>query len=690
MTEQKHERKRRGNARSHIPAIALLTVVLWPGWAPAEDASSLGWAVWHGMMRLGATQPLSHVSAALTPGLSPVPAEVNRCLSDAREELDAVSLALLCEGAGLRVEALPVQPGSWNRAMVRQYLRTRALSETLTNIVLLQGGWRLPVPTHTWGDVLPLDTPLMLEATTQVGQVTCVAGPRTMVILSVTNSSRAPAEQRRAVLRAAAEMLSGRPLGSPYAKAGWLYGAAALEQVADLAHRWPWCMECKDASRMCVRPMLQAWQSQLEALSTYARAASAGWPEWRRDALGTAAEQIDAARAALAPLSEYKVVRAACESPMSQARLGEELRVAAVHMTNAASMLVYACDAPRTLVTLANPLPPWPDNAWLLASRVPLFVEMPDAYDSLMCVIQILGRVLDNEENLAILRAAAGMPFAFLIDTNACVLPPSMTWANGGTDNLLNALGCSAVMYACDANAPEAGQRFIQATIARAISAGTPVPAYELDGYPGWSIILGYTNHGRGFLARTPADRTSELRVCKAVPSRLLIVQTRRMPTRRAIIRNALRRAVMLYDSADMNGYACGRAAWQWYRAQLAWYGEMQVIPGPVVVAGSQTLWNWLITTRRQAHEFLSLALMSEPGAAIILGQARACYIRSEDILTLARTDEAVLKSSDEDAATEWLISGYTRQLDALDAAFAQEEEAVGHLRNALLQIEGQ
>jgi hypothetical protein len=506
------------------------------------------------------------------------------------------------------------------------------------------------------------------------------------VILTPTNTSRTVRTQSEKVLETAARLLRGESDYCAHALPGMCYGRAAVDQIANLAHRTPWCWQCDYASRICLRGILQTWWLQLDGLAHYIRYTAEFEPR-RRPALDRAAQRVEAVRDALLQWTDYNAIRAACADAEQQARYGEELRSVAPLMESAGRALAEACELKKLDVLHANPVPPWPNAAWVLASRVPFYLEMPDSYDTFMCAVQVLARVVNTVETLTTLRAAAGNSFAILIDTNACALPPSITWDGGGATPLLEALGCSALTYICPTNTADSGVDYVRAAIAATIDKGVPVLAQNLPGYPGWSVILGYTNHARVLLARTPGDQARGLTACQGVPYRTMCVTLGRMPSRRTVLRSVLQRAIELYRTPATNRYACGRAAWEWYRDQVDLYGEMQVTPGPIVEAGSGRIWQWALKARRDAYDYLTGAMVDAPEVAIILGAARSAYVEEANALSLAMADGVVLGAGRRGSTSQWLVDGYLRQIDALNTAMALEAEAVGHLQNALLQL---
>ncbi len=660
----------------------------------SAPADSFTWCLHTGLERFGVTTSYDTVRAYLGTAFSPAMVTGRLCLSSAFRAGTAAFPHNAFRGLGLHAERLPVGPAAWSRAVVRRYMRTR-IRESLaaTNLVLLQGGWELPAGCLDWGIVQSVDSDGAVVGTTPGGIANQRFAPASLLVLSVTNVSCAPRAQERRVLDDAARRLRSET-GSAACPGGVLTGVAAIDYLADCAHRRPFCLACGKASAVCVTKLMRKLHGDMNSGVCYLNAIAPDYPAKKRQALLAAASEISAVRDEIAPYTNLARVRREFANGETQAAFGEKVRGLNKRFVRAAEMLAIVCDARRvgdTPSTMEGGARVSERKTMKLVGSLPLFRDLDDGGRTFLCSALLAAQAVGVEELPEWLKGSCGVAFRFLIETNAFSVPDGITQGFDCGEALIQAIGFTPVYYSCNMAAPTSVRDMVRREMVASLDAGLPLIVSESATTGRWGLVVGYDDFGRDFICRMPSDTNAPLRVIQEVPRRVIALGERRPALdTKTQVRGVLRRLVALSEKTNLASYASGRAAIDFWIERCKPYARRALLPTHHFARQNEALWLALRDSRRDTYRYLDAVMRRMPKLAAPLDQARTIYVKQVNMLNHALADGLVLGVKDGVALPMgWSPGKCKKQIDVLKRLNKMDEAALSHVRFALEQLSG-
>jgi len=659
---------------------------------PNDKLNSFAWALNSGLQNIGITVSVDKVQACIGTAFSPNLSTKVLCLSEAIQINDNNMLTNALLGFGLKETRFPLGNKIWSKAIAREFIRNKilyALAET--NIILMQGGWKLPAGKMAWGVVDAMDFNGKLSGQTQWGPLPQESSPRNIILLSIGNESDSPAVFREKVLKSAIGQLNRSVLLQSSPK-NLLTGSDLINYIADMAHRSPFCTKCKQNSYICMYKILNTFYDDLGAGVRYLNSTAQQCPDYERKEIINAAEKLATGREILHPFLDLNKLKAIMADRKSQAEMGEAIRKLKINLTDAAYLLALACNEETEKETKNLSVTDWSGKRedHKIVSTLPRFNRLYGLDNTFFISTTLAAEILDIKKPALWFLGVSGYSFKFLINSNTFTYVSDISTGYDCMKKYITGAGLVPTFYTFDINmSPETGN-LIRKEIVENIDKAAPSIISVSGTSNQWGIITGYKDYGLSFLCRQPADSNYFLSTVHKIPDTTIIIRKKKeQPTMRSQVKDILKQLLLLHGQTNFSEYLSGDSAINLWIDKCRIYSNRNVMPPLPFAQQNQILWLALRDNLRKTYRVLDIAMTAMPELVVPLNEARSLYVKAVDELNIAYADDDVLKTKRGVIyPIDWNGEKSRKQIKALEKVRNLINEASNHIKLAVKQLQ--
>jgi len=658
-----------------------------------EKFNSLPWSISLGLEKVGVTVSVDKIQACLGTAFSPNLSKKSLCLSEGIQAADDSAFTNILLGIGLKETSFPLGEKVWSKAIAREFIRNKilyALAET--NIILMQGGWKLPAGEMAWGVVDAMDFNGKLSGQTQWGNLPQESAPKKIIILSIGNESDSPDIFRNKVLKSAIVQLNRSALLQIQSQSqDILTGCDLVNYIADMAHKSPFCAKCKQKSYICMHKILMILYNDLGAGVRYLNSIAQKCPDYEKKEIINAAEKLAEGREKLHGLLDLKKLESIMSDRKSQAELGESIRKLKKNLNEAAGLLAIVCNE-----EIESGIPEINTVEWShereehkIVRTLPRFNRLYGVDDTFFVSATMAAEMLDAKKPVEWLMGVSGYSFKFLIDSNTFTYASGLSTGYDCMEKYISGAGLIPTFYAFDSNmSPETGN-MIRKEIVENIDRSAP----SIISVPGesnqWGIVTGYKNYGLSFLCRLPSDSNYFFSSVSEIPNMTIkIRKKKKQPKTRSQVKEILKRLLLLHGRTNFYQYLSGESAIDLWIGKCKNYSKKNVMPPLNFAQQDQILWFALRDNLRRTYRVLDIVMAVTPDLVVPLSVARGLYLQAVDELNLTYADDVVLKvKKGVIYPIDWFGPKSQKQIHALEKVRTLINEADGHIRTAVKQL---
>jgi len=658
---------------------------------PIVKQNSLAWALSSGLKNIGVTVSVDKVQACIGTAFSPNLSTKTLCLSEAIQINDDNMLTNVLLGFGLKETRFPIGNKIWSKAIARQFIRNKilyALAET--NIILMQGGWKLPAGKMEWGVVDAMDFNGKLSGQTQLGNLPQESSPKKIIILRVGNSSDSPDAFREKILKSAIGQLNKSILLQSSSR-DLLTGYDLINYIADMAHKSPFCTKCKQKSYICMYKILIAFYNDLGAGVRYLNSIAQQCPDYEKKEIIAAAEKLATGREVLHPFLNLNKLKGIMANRKSQAEMGESIRKLKKTLTDAAYLLAAACNEETEKETKTLNIADWSGKReeHKIVSTLPRFNKLYGLDNTFFISATLAAEILDIKRPAEWFMGVSGYPFKFLINSNSFTYVSDLSIGYDCMERYITGTGLVPTFYTFDINmSPETGN-MIRKKIVENIDKSAPSIISVSGKSNQWGILTGYKDYGLSFLCRQPADSNYFFSVVREIPDTTIVIRKKKeQPAMRSQVKDILKQLLLLHGQTNFSVYLSGDSAIVLWLGKCRDYSNNNIMPSLHFAQQNNLLWLALRDNLRKTYRVLDIAMAITPEIVVPLNEARGLYLKAVDELNITYADNVVLKTKRGVIyPLDWNGEKSREQIQALEKVRKLINEASNHVKLALKQL---
>ncbi len=656
-----------------------------------EKLNSFAWALSSGLQNIGVTVSVDKVQACIGTAFSPNLSTKALCLSEAIQVNDDNMLTNVLLGFGLKETRFPIGNKIWSKAIARQFIRNKilyALAET--NIILMQGGWKLPAGKMAWGVVDAMDFNGKLSGQTQWGNLPQESAPKKIIILSIGNESDSPAVFREKILRSAIGQLNKSILLQNSPK-NLLTGSDLINYIADMAHKSPFCAKCKQKSYICMYKILNTFYDDLGAGVRYLNSIAQQCPDYEKKEIINAAEKLATGREILHPFLDLNKLKNIMADRKKQAEMGESIRKLKVNLTDAAYLLALACNEETEKETKNLNVSDWSGKReeHKIVSTLPRFNRLYGLDNTFFISVTLAAEILDIKRPTEWFLGVSGYPFKFLINSNTFTYVSGLSTGYDCTERYITGAGLVPTFYTFDINMSPGTGNMIRKEIVENIDKAAP-SIISISGTSNqWGIVTGYKDYGLSFLCRQPADSNYFFSSVNEIPDTTIVIRKKKeQPAMRSQVKDILKQLLLLHGQTNFSEYLSGNSAINLWIDKCRAYSNRNVMPPLHFAQQNRILWLALRDNLRKTYRVLDIAMTVTPELVVPLNEARSLYVKAVDELNITYADDDVLKTKRGVIyPLDWNGEKSRKQIKALEKVRNLINEASVHVKLAAKQL---
>ncbi len=658
-----------------------------------DKLNSFAWSLSSGLQNIGVTVSTDKVQAYLGTAFSPNLSTGLLCISEAIKINNDNILTNILLGIGLKAERFNIGKKVWSRAIARQHIRTKILyGLEATNIILMQGGWKLPAGKMEWGIIDAMDFNGKLSGKTQHGNLSQESFPEKIIMLSIGNVSDSPIVLREKVLRNAIAQLNKSILLQDSLQT-LLTGFDLINYIADASHRSPFCPKCKQNSDICMHKTLKVIYDNLGAGVRYLNVIAQQCPDYEKKEITGAAEQLASGRELLNPYLDLNELKKIMADRKSQADMGEAIRKLREKLSKAAVFLAGVCNEEVENSVVKSGVTEWmaKREEHKIVSTLPRFSRLKGLNNTFFISGTIASEILDIKTPAEWLIGVSGSSFKFLIDSNTFVYVSDLSTGYDCMKRYLTAAGLVPVFYTFDSGMSADTGNMIRKEIVDNIDRSAPSIISATDISNQWGIVTGYKDYGLSFLCRLPTDSNYYFSVVRTIPNTTITIRRRKVqPDMHSQVKGALKQLLLLHGQTNFSEYLSGSAALNLWINKCRYYSDNNYMPELEFAHQNKLLWIALRDNLRQSYKFLDMTMTVAPELVAPLNQARGLYLNAVDLMNLAYADGFVLEiKKDVIHPIDWLGEKSKKQVQTLEEVEKIMNEASQHIKLAIKQLRG-
>jgi len=680
-------------------AFTLVTSLLLCNIATASDnqiksndkLNSFVWALSSGLQNIGITVSVDKVQACIGTAFGPNLSTKTLCLSEAIQINNDNMLTNVLLGFGLKETRFPIGNKIWSKAIARQFIRNKilyALAET--NIILMQGGWKLPAGKTTWGVVDAMDFNGKLSGQTQWGNLPQELSPKNIIILSIGNESDSPDVFREKILKSAIGQLNKSILLQSSSR-GLLTGYDLINYIADMAHRSPFCSKCKQKSYICMHKILNTFYDDLGSGVRYLNSTAQQCPDYEKKEIIAAAEKLATGRDILHPFLDLNKLKTIMADRKSQAEMGESIRKLKGTLTDAAYLLAAACNEETEKETKNLNISDWSGKRedHKIVRTLPGFNRLYGLNNTFFISVTLAAEILDIKRPAEWFIGVSGYSFKFLINSNTFTYVSDISTGYDCMEKYITGAGLVPTFYTFDINmSPETGN-MIRKKIVENIDKSAPSIISVSGTSNQWGIVTGYKDYGLNLLCRLPADSNYFFSAVREIPDTTIIIRKKKtQPAMRSQVKNILNQLLLLHGQTNFSEYLSGDSAISLWIDKCRYYSNRNVMPSLHFAQQNQILWLALRDNLRKTYRVLDIAMTVMPELVVPLNEARGLYVKAVDELNITYADDDVLKTKRGVIyPLDWNGEKSGKQIQTLEKVRNLINEASNHVKLAAKQL---
>ena len=651
--------------------------------------NSFDWAMQLALGQWKLDVPNDSLRACMGVAFAPVLSTTSVCFSRGQQLARTRLLGNLGHGFGVVCNPLALKPGAWNNVLVRAYLRDLMRGSIAGGeAVIVEGAWHPSTALRQWGVARSMNAEHVIRGSIQAGPAELALAPETVLIVGVTNVSQAPGAFLAATLASAARLAAGVPSRLP-GDASIVSGVAAVDLVADAAHRRPWCTECGEASAVCITLFLRTWRDDVAGGVRHLRTLM---PQFSGDTAVAAKEALaglEELNGMLNAVADEAVVWRNCRDEQLQAAFGERIRGLGARLGALSASLARAAGQPQPQLPGEPSLQAGMPGSREVAPWLPPYSAIQDGDRPFLCSALIATRFAGVLRQPAWAKAVYRNPFTVAIPSSLQAAVPDVADELESGRALFSACGVAPTAYTWSTTDPARIELFIRRAIVESICRGIPVLEYGAGGSNVWGVIAAYANYGAVLGCRTPMDTTTTFRIVSELPGRVMVIGKASdvRGDHETLVR--LLRAALAADAVTNGPVLSGTTALSFWQQRLKECAESDAIPGADLARWNERIWAALVDRKREAYVFLEAAAKSQPAASVELISLRNTYVAQVNELQPAAADGIVLRERfGGPYPADWKTKSAVRQLKVMDRVITLERDARNQAQAALTRLE--
>ena len=653
--------------------------------------NSFAWSLNSGLQNLGVTVSVDKIQACIGSAFSPSLSTKDLCLSESIQANEDNNLTNVLLGFGLKERRFPIGNKIWSKAIAREFIRNKilyALAET--NIILMQGGWKLPAEKMTWGVVDAMDFNGKLSGRTQWGDLPQELSPRNIIILSTGNISDSPSVLRKKILKNAIVQLNNSILLQSSSR-NLLSGYDLVNYIADMSHKTPFCQKCKQKSYVCMYKILNTFYNNLGAGVRYLNSTAQQGPNYEKKEIISAAEKLAEGREILHPFLDLKKLKNIMADRKSQAKMGNSIRKLKEKLNKAAQLLAIACNEETESGSKTTNFTTWSGERedHKIVGTLPQFNKLIGFNNTFFISVTLVAEILDIKRPAEWFMGVSGYPFKFLINSNTFTYVSDLSTGYDCMGRYITGAGLVPTFYSFDINmSPETGN-IIRKSIVENIDKAAP----SIISVPGtnnqWGIVTGYKDYGLRFLCRLPADSNYFFSVVDTIPDTTIIIRKqKKLPSMRSQVKDILSQLLLLHGQTNFSEYVSGDSAINLWINKCKYYSSNNIMPTLEFAQQNNLMWISLRDNLRKTYRILDIAMTISPNLVVPLNEARGLYLKAVDELNITYADGVVLKRKKGVIyPVDWNGEKSREQIQALEKVRNLINEASNHIKIAIKQL---